>query len=331
MKLHAVGFGSLNLDEIWEAPRGLLKDYGFRPGDEYVRDVEWFDSFYPELKSQAVLKAVDPGGSAANTIAALYKMGFSTGFYGATGKEDLAAMRLHELGKPEDLSIMESSLPAGRCLALIDNDDPARDRALIILPNANNLAGSKTPDPDYFLQAQWLHLTSFVSREPLAVQIQLVENLAGRVRVSFDPGVIYSELGLSALEPILRKTKVLFTTDEELKTLTRCESKVDATALLAGMGIGIVVLKLGAQGLEAFHEMGYTFQPPVAVSGVRDRTGAGDVAAAGFLAGLIQRMTIEQSLELAAHAASRSIEGFGRSTYPDRRILALVASLQKSG
>ncbi len=35
--------------------------------------------------------------------------------------------------------------------------------------------------------------------------------------MSFDPGVIYSELGLFALERILAKTEVLFTTEEELQ------------------------------------------------------------------------------------------------------------------
>ncbi len=166
MKLHAIGFGSLNLDEIWEVPHDLLIDHGFGPGTEYVSNVKLFESFYPELQARGQLRVVDPGGSAANTIAALNKMGYSTGFYGATGKDDLPAMRLHELGRPENLNVAEVWLPAGRCLALIDQDDPVRDRALIILPNANDMAGKHKLEQDYFLQAEWLHLTSFVSKNP---------------------------------------------------------------------------------------------------------------------------------------------------------------------
>ncbi|MBI5247937.1 MAG: hypothetical protein HY912_00450 [Desulfomonile tiedjei] len=330
MKLHAIGFGSLNLDEIWEVPRGLLNDHGFRPGAEYVRDVHWFERFYPELQSRAVLKAADPGGSAANMIAALYKMGFSTGFYGATGEDEVASMRLHELGRPENLSIQEVAFPAGRCLALIDKDDPGRDRALIILPNANDMAGKLRLEPDYFLQAEWLHLTSFVAREPLAAQIELVKGLSGRVRISFDPGAIYSESGLSALEPILKRTEVLFTTDEELVALTGCDSKAKAVAILTRIGIRVILVKMGEKGLEAFYDMTSAFQPAVAVSAIRDRTGAGDVAAAGFLAGLIERLPIRPSLRLAALAASRSIEGFGRSTYPDKEFLNHVLFRPKS-
>jgi ribokinase len=330
LKLHAIGFGSLNLDEIWEVPHDLLTSHGLRPGAEYVRDVQWFESFYPGLLKRAALKAADPGGSAANTVAALYKMGFATGFHGAAGKNDLPAMRLHELGKREDLNIKQVALPAGRCLALIDKDDPDRDRALVILPNANDTAGSNHPGTDYFLRAQWLHLTSFVSTEPLAAQIDLVEKLSNRVRVSFDPGVIYSELGLSALEQILTKTEVLFTTEEELQMLTGCGAKAEAAAILTSIGVRVIVLKMGSKGLEAFHENVSVVQPAIPAATIRDRTGAGDVAAAGFLAGFIKRLSLKRSLELAALAASRSVEGFGRSAYPDKAFLDDVLSRWQS-
>lgn len=326
MKLHAIGFGSLNLDEIWEAPHDWLTSHGLRPGAEYVRDVQWFENFYPELCERASLKAADPGGSAANTIAALYKMGFSTGFHGATGTSDLPAMRLHELGKYEDLNIKHVALPAGRCLALIDKDDPHRDRALVILPNANDTAGVEKAGADYFLRAQWLHLTSFVSRGPLAAQTDLLEQLSDRVRVSFDPGVIYSELGLPALERMLAKTEVLFTTEEELQMLTGCRSKAEGAAIMSNIGVRVIVLKMGVKGLEAFHENTSVFQPAIPAAMVRDRTGAGDVAAAGFLAGLIKNLSLERSLELAALAASRSVEGFGRSAYPDKAFFEDVLS-----
>jgi sugar/nucleoside kinase (ribokinase family) len=45
------------------------------------------------------------------------------------------------------------------------------------------------------------------------------------------------------------------------------------------------------------------------------------VAAAAFLAGVILGIGLEAALELAVVAASRSIEGYGRSAYPDRDFL----------
>lgn len=321
MRLDAIGFGSLNLDEFWEVSSEFFSSHGLKPGEEYIRDVEWFEQVYPELKALGNLKASDPGGSAANMIAALFKMGFETGFYGATGKGDPERMRVEELGQPENLKITISEFPAGRCLALIDLQDPERDRALVILPNANDIAGSDELDLEYFAEAQWVHLTSFVSQKPLEAQIRLMKSLPNDVGVSFDPGVIYSALGTAVLRPILSRTDVLFITREELKTLTGEEVTEKAAADLLAIGTNNIVIKLSTEGMIAFQREESLSQAAVPAAAVRDRTGAGDVAAAGFIAGKLKSIPLDGCLELAAFAASKSIEGYGRSTYPDRKFL----------
>jgi ribokinase len=319
--LHAVGFGSLNLDEFWEVTPAFLEEHNLVPGHEYVRDVTWFQAAYDALRARGRLKASDPGGSAANAIAALKRMGFRTGFYGAAGRPDMAALRLDELGAPGDLRVQGVEIPAGRCLAFIDEQDSARDRALVILPNANDLAGVVPAEPEYFGTTQWVHLTSFVSPEPLQAQIKVVESLPARVRISFDPGVVYATLGLDKLEPLVRRADVLFVSREELHMLTHLTSPEDAAKELLRLGVRLVVVKLGAEGIQAIMREGKRHQHAVPPRDLRDRTGAGDVAAAGFLAGMIHSLSVDVCLRLAASAASRSIEGYGRSTYPDKAFL----------
>jgi len=331
VRLHAIGFGSLNLDEFWEVDKEFLRTYDLRPGEEYVKDIEWFAGIYPILQKQGSLKGLDPGGSAANMIAALRKMGLDTGFYGATGKDDAAALRLTELGRQEDLNIRQVGLPAGRCLALIDRNDPAKDRALVILPNANDLAGAEEIDIAYFQQTRWIHLTSFVSKGPLAAQIDLLQRISIETRVSFDPGAVYSSFGLTELRPILERSDVLFTTEEELRTLTGLSSMEQSVTVLMQIGVKKVIVKMGASGIKGFETGRCYHQQAVVPVEIKDRTGAGDVAAAGFIAGMIHSLTMEQSLKLAALAASKSIEGYGRSCYPDEALLqGFLARLEKA-
>jgi sugar/nucleoside kinase (ribokinase family) len=318
LTLHAIGFGSLNLDEIWEVDRAFLDAYDLRPGEEYVRDVRLYGTIHPALEAEGVLKAAEPGGSAANMIAALNKMGFTTGFYGATGTDAEEALALKSLGKAEDLRIIRVALPAGRCLALIDRADPGRDRALVILPNANDFPGSEALDFDYFRQAQWIHLTSFVSDKALAAQIRVVEQVHGSTRISFDPGALYAARGSDQLKPILIRTHLLFVTQEELETLTSRPAMEAAVDFLFDIGVGMVIIKFGAEGMRAFAPGKSVYQPAVLPREIQDRTGAGDVAAAGFLAGIIESVGLEASLKLAAIMASKSIEGYGRTTYPDK-------------
>jgi ribokinase len=144
--------------------------------------------------------------------------------------------------------------------------------------------------------------------------------------VSFDPGAIYSSRGQDALKPLLACSKILFVTQEELHALTGEPESERAASEIIRMGVETVVLKMGAQGLMAFQEDRSFSCRGVAPRRISDRTGAGDVAAAGFLAGMIEGLPVEASLELAAASASRSIEGYGRSMYPDRDFFSELTS-----
>lgn len=323
MTFHAIGFGSLNIDEFWEVPGEFLKLRGMRPGEEYVRDAQWFADNYPVLGAVGSLKASDPGGSAANMIAAMRRMGFSTGFYGATGSVDESLLRLGDLGQSDDLRILMSQVPAGRCLALIDREDPARDRTLVVLPNANDLAGDFELDLGYFEASQWVHMTSFVSSSPLRTQAELAGKLSGETRLSFDPGPIYCARGIAELEPILVHCSVLFVTNEESVLLTGRPDVDSSVGLLMDLGINTVVVKKGAQGIEAIDgpRRQKVWVPASSPIRIVDRTGAGDVVAAAFIAGKISGLELVRCVEFSVLAAVRSIGGYGRSAYPDRRFL----------
>ncbi len=318
MKIDFVGFGSLNLDEFWEVPGKFLEAAELCPGSEYVRDLKWFSEIYPGLALAGKKMASDPGGSAANTIAALRKMGFRTGYYGAAGRDDLTDVRLSDLGEPEDLKINITDLPSGRCLSLIQKDDAAKDRALVVSPNANDTVGTQSLDFEYFAKCRWVHLTSFVSKGPLESQIRLAENLPPGVRISFDPGSIYCNMRAEDVAPILKRTTLLFITIEELSELTGLTSVERGVSALQDTGVPMIALKKGLDGITLFTEKKTLHQPAIMPGKIVDRTGAGDVAAAGFLAAWELSGDLELCLYLAAAAASRSIEGYGREAYPDR-------------
>ncbi len=316
MDLHVIGFGSLNLDEIWEAPFPFLEELQLEPGSETVQDINWFEKFYPELKRRARLCEISPGGSAANTIAALRRMGLKTGFFGACGVKDFGALNLESLGDPQDLVIAKLDAASGRCVSLMSNKEPGRDRRLIILPNANDLVGDLSLDTDFFNRAQWVHMTSFASPAVLRSQVKVASCLSEGTKLSFDPGPIYSQKGFLELRPLLERTELLFGDMIELKAMA--DNSRDPIAFLLEAGVNAIVEKRGPEGI-ALHIPGKEiFKPAVKVSEVKDRTGAGDVAAAGFLAGRVAGLQDRDCLDMAVYAAAKSIEGFGRSAYPDK-------------
>ena len=101
----------------------------------------------------------------------------------------------------------------------------------------------------------------------------------------------------------------------------------DSSRALLEMGVGILIIKLGERGLMATTESLTIFQDAVKPAAIVDRTGAGDVAAAGFIAGMLKGISLDKCLELAARTASRSIEGYGRATYPDRNFIEFFLNI----
>ena len=78
------GFGALNLDLIYEVDdlrlisprRGRLE-----PGEELFGSDDAFDALSEQLRRVAALKSRSGGGSAANSLVALGRMGLPTGVF----------------------------------------------------------------------------------------------------------------------------------------------------------------------------------------------------------------------------------------------------------
>ena len=90
----------------------------------------------------------------------------------------------------------------------------------------------------------------------------------------------------------------------------------ESLAFLLNAGVGLVVCKMGGRGARLVGRRLDLYVPPLPAE-VVDVTGAGDLFAAGFFAGMIEQVGLHSAGRLAAWAASRGIAGLGRSTYPD--------------
>jgi sugar/nucleoside kinase (ribokinase family) len=85
------GFGALNLDMIFEVED--LKPYSsdkiqLTPGEELFDSEEVFQFLLEQLERMGRLKSRSGGGSAANTLVALSRMGFQTKFIGKVGEDE---------------------------------------------------------------------------------------------------------------------------------------------------------------------------------------------------------------------------------------------------
>jgi ribokinase len=287
-KLDVVGFGALNVDKLYRVNR-------IAKAEE--------ESFIQEQEEAC-------GGSAANTIVGLARLGCQVGFIGKTGYDRESEMQIKELrreGVNMDGIVRCEIGKSGSVLSFIDRQG---QRALYINPGLNDSIVFSNVRLDYASNAKFLHLTSFVGDMPLRVQKKLLGLLPKDVKISLDPGDLYARRGLPRLKPFFRRAHVVMPNSAELYHLTGETDYVKGADTLIAEGAKIVAVKLGSRGcfvtdgkerivLDAFE------------TEVVDTTGAGDAFCAGFLYGLINRKDLYDCGRLGNFVASRKIAKLG--------------------
>ncbi len=286
MKFDVIGFGAINLDKICRANK--IVGAG---GEGFITDM-----------------LLSPGGSAANTVVALVKLGLKTGYIGKVGHDEDGVFLLRsfeEEGVNTDGIIRSKKGFSGQSLIFEDNSG---EREIYIYPGVNDELEFGEINIDYAGSAKALHLTSFVGERPFEAQKKIIELLPNLI-TTFDPGDIYASKGIGNLEPIIQKSKILFTNtlkNGRVKEIITGRDYEKACEYLIAKGAEIVVVKLGSRGcyvtdLKESYAIG-----PYKVNAV-STTGAGDAFNAGFIYGFLKGRDLFYCGKLGNFVASRCI------------------------
>ncbi len=296
--IKVVGLGALNMDYLHRVER-ILDD-----GEAVVKE---------SIKS--------PGGSAANTIYGLAKLGVKTGFAGVIGDDVDGKILLKDF---QQIGVDTSQIrakPEAKTGSVVCLSDSLGKRSLYVSPGANSLLTIDDLDSNYINQAEILHISSFADDRQFKVLLELMTKLNSSVKISFSPGALYTAKGLKALIPILKKTYVLFINHNEMRQLTGKNVKGGAKSCLRN-GCQMVAVTLGRGAKmrnivansyirDASHEymVGHTGKKKSIP--VQDTTGAGDAFATGFLYGLLNGKAPDECGYLGDIVARFSIREIG--------------------
>ena len=311
-----VGFGALNVDLFYEVDLFDLFNFGgvrLEAGREIQGSDKEFQHLLSLLHRHSRFKGKSGGGSAANTIFTLSRMGFNAAFIGKVGDDEDGdfLIRSLEVGGV-DTRWVRRNYKSGVCLIILDK---SQDRSIFLQPNANDTLCADEIDVGLFSQSRLLHMTSFGGELPMKAQKEALEHLS-HGKMSFDPGEIYARRGLKEIEPFIERCWILFVTDREVALLTTMDYERGCRKLLS-YGPDIVVCKRGKEGSSVLSRE-EAFEVPAEEVQVVDNTGAGDVYNAGFLAGMILGKPLKDCALFATRVAGKSLTGFGRDRYPTK-------------
>lgn len=265
------------------------------------------------------------GGSAANTAAALARLGVPTRFVGAVGDDAAgrhAVASLAREGVDVDGVQTIAAEPTVMVLVVLPPDG---DRLIYVWPPRGGAhamldVGSADEAVD---EAEWLHVSGICLRVTPARDALLAAMSRARRRgvpVSLDLNLRlenwgwesgFREIAHSAVE---HADIVLGSAVDEITPLGGHTDPIAAARIL-GDGGRLVVARMGSAGAMAVTDE-QTVEAPGFDVDVMDTVGAGDAFDAGFIAARIGRLSLEAALSWGNAVAALTIARHGTRTTP---------------
>jgi ribokinase len=316
MTVPVVCLGAINLDLIYRVddPAPFLEAWpGLEAGGEAALDRASEARLQGLLASHARLLGRSGGGQAANTAYALARLGIPAALVGRVGRDADGAFLKDSL-TGVNLAHLKEEGESGRAYVLVE---AGGERTIFVAPNTNDDLREADIPLEAMLQADFVHFTSFAGEGPLKVQTAAALRLkASRSpALSLDPGELYARRGREALADLLSCLETLLLTEGEW---LRLGGQMECHPEWAPP---YVLIKRGALGARLLMAGYYQDFPAAAPAKLADSLGAGDVFAAGYLAGLVLGLKPARAVLLAIKAASCSLAGAGRERYPGREFL----------
>jgi sugar/nucleoside kinase (ribokinase family) len=261
------------------------------------------------LENTKHLKSViASGGSAANTIHGIAKLGVETGFIGKVGKDEMGNLFKSDL-ENSNLKplLLESSTASGKAIAFVSPDS---ERTFATYLGAAVELSASDLTPEMFQGYQYFHIEGYLVQNHDLIETAVKLAKKQGLKVSLDLAAFnVVEANLTFLQHIIKNyVDIVFANEDEAKAFTGSEpfAAVDQIAEICE----IAVVKVGKKGSLIKTNNQLTQVGIIDVNSI-DTTGAGDLYAAGFLTGLIKGKTTEECGKMGALLAGKVIENLG--------------------
>ena len=306
MKKSVIGIGSALVDILTRIDDdNILKEINIPKGSMQL--VDETSSALIEKKLESYESSMAPGGSAANTIHALAKMGIESGFISYVGKD--------EIGK-----FFEDSMNSVGVKPLMFHSDTASGTARTIISSdgertfATNLGASvelneNVITPELFKNWDYCYLEGYLiaNKNLFKKVIHTAKECGCKVILDLASYNVVED-NREFLKELLPNINIIFANEEEAKALTN--NSAEESLEYIAQHTDIAVVKIGKRGslIKRGEEVVKIGCNKV---NVVDTTGAGDMYAAGFLYGLINDYDLERCGNIGNLLAESIIQVIG--------------------
>ena len=303
-----IGLGNAIVDMMTKLPNeDFLKDNNLQKGGMFLVEEDTINKVLEKTKDLSPVQT--SGGSAANTIHGLAKLGSPVAYIGKVGEDKIGQFFVEDLKNSGiETKLFYSKTPSGLAAALITPDS---ERTFATYLGA---AVEMTPDDiteDLFDGYDILHIEGYLVFNQALIEKALKTAKAKGLLISIDMASFnVVEANLDFLKDMLAKyVDIVFANEEESKSFTNLEPKEACEAIAKDVLISVV--KIGKDGAYIKEGNNEIIHAPAFKANSIDTTGAGDSYASGFLYGYTNGASHYNSSRIGALIAGNIIENLG--------------------
>ena len=251
------------------------------------------------------------GGSVANSIVGLSQLGDKVGFIGKVSDDEFGS-KYEEGLKKENVNYFYSKkkeeLPTGTCLILVTPDS---ERTMCTFLGIAGKINENDVNPDVIKKSDVIFLEGYLWDEgdPKKAFDKAINN-ANKVAMSLSDQFCVDRHKSDFLNLVKNKLDITFSNEQEITSLIEAKDFKEVVNFSKQLN-KLMVITRGAKGAIAINGeevAGCSVQKNLKII---DLTGAGDLFAAGFLNGYINKLPTKECLEKGTEMSSKVIQQIG--------------------
>ncbi len=303
-----LGIGNAIIDVICKVEENFITKNNLTKGAmKLIFDDIEFKKILANLKIEKTVS----GGSVANSIVGLSQLKNDVGFIGKVSDDDFG--KKYEDGlKEENVKYFyekkKENLPTGTCLILVTPDS---ERTMCTFLGIAGKINENDVDENIIKKSELIFLEGYLwdEGEPKKAFEKAIKN-SNKVAMSLSDLFCVERHKQNFLKLVKEQLDLTFANENEIMTLINTKNFNEVIAFAKEIKKHVVITRGDKGAVSIFGDKVVEVNANKNLS-IKDLTGAGDLFAAGYLHGFINKLSTEQCLEKGTELSSKVIQQIG--------------------
>ena len=303
-----LGIGNAIVDVISKVDETFIQKNKLKKGTmKLIFDEKEFQSMLSNLKIEKTIS----GGSVANSIVGLSQLGNKVGFIGKVSDDELGGKYEDGL-KSENVEYIykkkKEELPTGTCLILVTPDS---ERTMCTYLGTAGKINENDVDENIVINSEMIFLEGYLWDEgdPKKAFEKAIKS-ANKVAMSLSDQFCVDRHKPHFLDLVKNKLDVTFANEQEMMSLIDAKNFNDVIDFGKNLK-KLIVITRGNKGAISILGNKITENGVLENLNIKDLTGAGDLFAAGYLHGYLNKLDDLECLNKGREMSSKVIQQIG--------------------